>query len=216
MTSFKPTIFYIKQHTVTGLKYFGKTTNITVTEGSYRGGGKYWKLHIKKHGVEHVKTIWKSDVFTDRNECIEFGLKFSSDNNIVNSNEWANLEPENGINGFVPGALSALRGRTLTEEHKQKLRDARSKQPSPTKGKILSSRGTTRSDITKKKMSAAKIGKPSPKKGMANPGASIANKGIPKKKVECPNCGKIGAVTVWYKHHFDNCKHNQEKVTMNN
>lgn len=62
---FKPTIFYIKRHSLTGLKYFGKTTRLTVTNGRYRGGGKYWQKHINKHGVRLVETIWKSEVYTD-------------------------------------------------------------------------------------------------------------------------------------------------------
>lgn len=203
-TMFKPTIFYIKRHSLTGLKYFGKTTNINVTNGRYRGGGKYWKEHINKHGVRLVETIWKSEVYTDKEKCIEFGLAFSELFDIVHSNEWANLEPENGINGFIPGNPSVLRGRKLTAEHKAKIsestrgRDAPNKGlPSPLKGRKSPLKGRTNRAIK---------GKPSPKKGLPNPGASLSNKGVPKKKVMCPHCSKEGSVTVWYRYHFDNCK----------
>ena len=38
-TNFKPTFLYIKQHTVTGKLYFGKTTQNPET---YLGSGTYW------------------------------------------------------------------------------------------------------------------------------------------------------------------------------
>ena len=84
---------YIKQHSVTGLKYFGKT--ISKNPFKYLGSGKRWVPHIKKHGVDQVKTleIWG---FDNQEMCTEFALKFSKDNNIVESKEWANLMEENG------------------------------------------------------------------------------------------------------------------------
>lgn len=43
------TIFlYKKTHLVTGLNYLGKT--ISKDPHKYRGSGKYWLNHIKKHG----------------------------------------------------------------------------------------------------------------------------------------------------------------------
>ena len=47
LKEFKPTYLYVKTHNITGLKYFGKTTNDPYT---YYGSGKYWLLHLKKHG----------------------------------------------------------------------------------------------------------------------------------------------------------------------
>lgn len=208
---FKPTIFYIKQHSQTGLKYFGKTTNINVTNGRYRGGGKYWRAHINKHGVRYVETIWKSEVFTDKEKCIDFGLAFSKLFDIVNSTEWANLEPENGINGFVPGTPSALKGRSLTEEHKNKISESTKGRDAPNKGLTSPLKG--KESPLKGRTNRAIKGKPSPKKGLPNPGASLANKGVPKKKVICPHCLKEGSVTVWYRYHFDNCKSlNKENI----
>ena len=92
----KPTYLYIKQHTLTKLKYFGKTTKKSPIE--YLGSGKYWKKHIKKHGEQHVETIW-CQLFTDKNDLEKFALNFSKDNNIVESTEWANLKNENGLDG---------------------------------------------------------------------------------------------------------------------
>jgi len=90
----KPTYLYIKQHKDTGLKYFGKTTKDPF---SYSGSGKHWRRHIKVHG-ENIETLWYQ-LFTDENELVNYALKFSKENNIVESKEWANLKNENGLDG---------------------------------------------------------------------------------------------------------------------
>jgi hypothetical protein len=92
----KITYLYIKQHSISGLKYFGKTTKEDPV--NYLGSGKYWKRHIKKHGTEFVQTIWYQS-FNDTQELIKYALNFSKENNIVESKEWANLKNENGLDG---------------------------------------------------------------------------------------------------------------------
>ena len=91
----KPTYLYIKQHKITGLKYFGKTTKENPV--TYLGSGKHWLRHIKKHG-EHIETIWYQ-LFTDEKLLTEYALNFSKQNDIVVSKEWANLKEENGLDG---------------------------------------------------------------------------------------------------------------------
>jgi hypothetical protein len=95
-TPIKPTRLYIKQHSITKVKYFGKTTSEDPIK--YLGSGVYWTKHIKKHGKQFVETIWLSDLYYDTS-IVEHALHFSQENNIVESKEWANLEPENGLNG---------------------------------------------------------------------------------------------------------------------
>jgi hypothetical protein len=92
----KLTHLYIKQHSVTGLKYFGKTTKEDPV--SYLGSGIHWKRHIKKHGTDHVKTLWYQS-FQDEKSLVDYATKFSKENNIVESKEWANLKEENGLDG---------------------------------------------------------------------------------------------------------------------
>ena len=46
---------YVKQHSITGLKYFGKTTKIDPF--LYKGSGKYWQRHIKKYGKNFIETL---------------------------------------------------------------------------------------------------------------------------------------------------------------
>lgn len=96
-TSITPTYLYIKQHSVTGLKYFGKTTK---NPYKYSGSGTYWKTHINKHGKEFVKTIWVSGLYYDTS-IVEHALHFSIENNIIESNNWANLMLENGLDGGI-------------------------------------------------------------------------------------------------------------------
>ena len=94
MDTFIPTWLYIKQHNKTGLKYFGKTVQDPY---SYTGSGKHWKNHIKVHGND-VTTTW-AQLFTTESTIREYALQFSKENNIVESKEWANLTPENGLDG---------------------------------------------------------------------------------------------------------------------
>lgn len=77
---------YIKTHNKTGLKYFGKTV---LNPYSYTGSGKYWKRHLKKYGYDISTEIY--GCYTDKNKCMEDAIKFSKENNIVESKEWANL-----------------------------------------------------------------------------------------------------------------------------
>lgn len=120
--NFKPTYLYIKQHRITGLKYFGKTTKPDPYK--YLGSGHYWGRHIEKHGKEHVETIWVK-LFHDRQECIDFALKFSIDNNIVESTEWANQMLEDGLNGNgSPGRKPTEKSRRIVSEtNKRRLKE---------------------------------------------------------------------------------------------
>ena len=95
-TAITPTYLYIKQHSVTGLKYFGKTVKKDPIK--YKGSGTRWSHHIKKHGKQFVETIWLSELYTNTS-IVEHALHFSVENNIVESDDWANLIPENGLDG---------------------------------------------------------------------------------------------------------------------
>lgn len=101
---FKPTYLYIKQHTVTGLLYFGQTSKRDPVK--YMGSGIHWKRHISLHGKQHVETLWFC-LYLDLATIREFALKFSEDNDIVDSEAWANLKPETGHDGGSNGKASA-------------------------------------------------------------------------------------------------------------
>lgn len=104
---------YIKTHIDTGLKYFGKTTK--KDPHKYTGSGKYWKRHLKKNGSNYSTEIVAT--FEDESSCQEFALNFSKKHNIVDSDEWANLQEENGLDGAPAGHA----GHKFTQEQLQKI-----------------------------------------------------------------------------------------------
>lgn len=107
---------YVKTHTVTGLKYFGKTTH---NPHKYTGSGKYWLRHLLKHGYDYVTTKIIAE-FDDPVKCKEFALDFSARNNIVESDDWANLIEENGQDGAPAGHP----GHKFTEEQRKAISDS--------------------------------------------------------------------------------------------
>ena len=116
-TPITPTYLYIKQHSITKKKYYGKTTRDPYT---YNGSGKVWTRHINKHGKEHIVTLWVSELYYDTS-IVEVALKFSVDNDIVKSKEWANMKLENGLDGCLPGVKH-------TEKAKANMRKPRSEE----------------------------------------------------------------------------------------
>lgn len=194
MNIYKPTWLYIKQHNVTGLKYFGKTTQKDPIK--YKGSGVRWRNHLKKHG-EDVTTIWVQ-LFEDKQNLTEYALKFSIENNIVESLNWANLKIEDGLSGG--------RDSKHSDESKRKMSEARKKQ--------------VFSEETKRKISNSKKGKISPTFGMKFPNRppvsnetrkklSEVKKGIPKEKFLCPHCSRlIAGASNAKRWHFDNCQMN--------
>jgi len=125
MMQFNPTWLYIKQHNETGLKYFGKTIRDPMR---YNGSGTHWKRHIDKHG-DDVTTIW-CQLFTDIDQLVEYATKFSIENNIIESKEWANIKLENGLDG-------GMIGYKVTDETKQKISNTTKGRPSPLKGRTI-------------------------------------------------------------------------------
>jgi len=56
---------YVKQHTVTGKFYFGKTVRDPL---KYRGSGTVWNRHIKVHGKDQIAPLW-SERYDIQEEC---------------------------------------------------------------------------------------------------------------------------------------------------
>jgi hypothetical protein len=91
----KITYLYAKQHRLTGLRYFGKTT--AADPYKYPGSGRYWKAHCKKHGYDII-TTWVQ-AYDDQEILEREAIFFSKVYNIVASDEWANLIEEDGKGG---------------------------------------------------------------------------------------------------------------------
>lgn len=82
---------YVKTHNVTGLKYLGKTERDPF---KYKGSGKRWVNHIKKHGYDVTTEILLET--NSKQELIKTGLYYSNLHQVVESSTWANLIPESG------------------------------------------------------------------------------------------------------------------------
>lgn len=195
------TYLYIKRHLVTHKYYFGKTIKDPL---KYKGSGFYWLRHLKVHG-QQVKTIWYR-AFNDQTECTKFALAFSEKHNIVKSNKWLNLKPENGLDGTVPGTIfgppseevrqkisAKLIGLKKTDEHRQSLSDAHT--------------NLSWSDLQRQKITEAKLlsGKSGPQSAEAREKVSIAKRGKQQKVLTCPNCNKTGGIANMKRYHFSKC-----------
>jgi hypothetical protein len=86
---------YLKTHNKTGLKYLGKTVQDPL---NYKGSGKRWNNHIKKHGYDVTTEVLFESV--DPIKIKEKGIYYSNLWDIVESNEFANLKVEKGDGGF--------------------------------------------------------------------------------------------------------------------
>lgn len=87
---------YVKTHTVTGLKYLGYTKHKNTHK--YAGSGKYWKLHLDKHGKTYTTDILLAT--ENKDELKDTGQFFSKLWGVAISNDWANLKDETGDGGF--------------------------------------------------------------------------------------------------------------------
>lgn len=93
---------YVKTHNKTGLKYLGFTKQ---NPNKYLGSGKYWKYHLKKHGVDIATEI--IGTYETKEELSSAGKYYSDLWDIVNSNDWANLMPEVG-DGLDPSVAHKI------------------------------------------------------------------------------------------------------------
>jgi hypothetical protein len=221
---FLPTYLCIKQHSITGLLYFCKTTKSYKKMLKYVGSGKpYWNNHLKIHGKEFVETIWYC-LFYDKESIKEFALMCSEQWNVMHGlNEdgkkiWANLKPENGLEGGSGPHSEATKslqkkanlGVKKTEKAKQNMRTP--KGPMKEEFKALRSKsGKGKQQLTKWITDGTKNKKIRPvdliPEGWRE--GRIQKKAIPRGtdiKVSCPHCSKLVGNRSKNRYHFDNCK----------
>ena len=196
---FKPTYLYVKQHSVTGKLYFGKT--IKKDPVKYLGSGLHWTRHLHKYGKEHVVTLWY-ELFIDHAECMKFALEFSEKMDIVNSDQWLNLRVETGVDDErgpdseetrLKKSL-ALKDVPRTEEAKQNMRGPRG--PMSEEGKRIRSISGKGNQLGIPKSSEQRVKISSSLKGRKRGGQL---------KVICPHCSKEGGVGLMKRYHFQNC-----------
>jgi len=193
MKEFIPTYLYIKQHRVTGLKYIGKTIKNPI---HYKGSGKYWLRHLKKHGYI-VDTIWYQ-LYNDAKSLTEAAIKLSLDNNIVESIEWANQKAENGLDGALPGELHHMFGHTgnahprFGTTHSEKTKKLMSINHANFKKENHPLWNIGHTDETKEKM----------KRNHADvSGTNNPMYGVIRARIECPHCGESIA-DAWLSRHI--------------
>jgi hypothetical protein len=118
---FKPTLLLVMSHNVTGLKYFCKTSCLERVK-RYKGSGTRWRNHLNVHGKDI--TVGVLGFYTEEKRCNEAALKFSRDNNIVESDDWANLIEETGLMTGVSmkGEKNPFYGKKHTPETAERLR----------------------------------------------------------------------------------------------
>lgn len=127
------TIYYlmIKTHDITGLKYLCQTKR--KTPHKYLGSGKYWRLHLEKHGHSHTTEILRE--CHSKEEVTEWGLHYSNLWNVVENDEWANLIPESGNGGNT--GIPWNKNKVMNEKYRDRLREAVLKRTPETKAKMI-------------------------------------------------------------------------------
>lgn len=99
---------YVKQCPHCSGLYFGRTEKSNPIY--YKGSGKYWKNHLKKHNVNPINIkLWS---FDSQDKCTKFALRFSKFYNIVKSKKWFNEKDENGQHNWGP---CSHKGKTYEE-----------------------------------------------------------------------------------------------------
>jgi len=200
---------YIKTHNKTGLKYLGKTVQDPFT---YRGSGKRWINHIKKHGNDVTTEILGQYESIDdlRKDSVVMSEKFD----IVNSEEWANLRPETGDGGDTSKHIdySKLnRGKGMTYEQRygkekaEQLRELRreslGKNSSKRKGKTLVELyGEEKAAEITKKNSLKHKGIKRQHSAETKQKLSKASEGKIYKKEICSFCGKALGINNFKQH----------------
>ena len=169
---FPPTALLVMQHNITGLKYFCKTS-LLYRIYSYKGSGTRWTNHLKVHGKDI--TVGIMGVYTDKQRCRDAALKFSADNNIVESDEWANLVEETGMIGAsMKGKRNPFYGKKHTPETAERLRLQKI-------GKSVN-KGAYRSPEQRAKISASLKGRKNPAVSKALTGRKLSQETIEKIK----------------------------------
>jgi hypothetical protein len=105
---------YKKVHRKTNLHYLGFTRKDPF---KYKGSGIYWLSHLKRHGND-VDTVVLFETEDYQSLCNQ-GKYYSEIWSVVQSPLYANLKPEYGEGGGVPGMN---KNRKRPDEHKEAMK----------------------------------------------------------------------------------------------
>jgi hypothetical protein len=140
---------YIKQCSHCNLKYFGKTIQDPF---KYKGSGKHWRNHLKKHAAYPVNIELYS--FESLEQANIFAISFSEENNIVKSKNWANEIIETALDGGVLGHVQSL------ETISKRVAKNKGKKRSPEQLNNLKNAASRRNNTNVGKNTARKISTP--------------------------------------------------------
>ena len=168
-----PTYLMVKRHCQTGMKYLCKTTRANPIR--YLGSGRHWRRHLKQHG-KLVETIW-CKLYEDRDELINTAMYLSGHYDVVNSKEWANEIPEDGLQGGQNRGLpSPMKGK-----RNPKVSVALTGRSRPDHSALMKGRKQTAEHVQKRTVNS-------------------------KEKGSCPHCGMVGQLVAMKRWHYDKCK----------
>lgn len=174
---------------------------------------------MKLHGND-IQTEWAM-LFNDKTELTEFALKFSNDNNIVESKDWANLKPENGLDGgdTFTGLSAAQKYicRELKSIASSKQVHSVDRRTNASKRMIGNKNGLGNKSRTGQKQSMEERQKKSESlKGEKNPNYrkklpnwrkdEIRAAMLSRPKLKCPHCSKEIDPANYKRYHGDICK----------
>ena len=188
---------YKKIHNITGLKYLGKTIK---DAHNYSGSGKYWLRHLKKYGNDvTTEILFQTQSF---DEFQDFATKYSIANNIVESNEWANLIIETGTGGNNPLSRTpdAIKKRIETRKLNKKTWTLSEETKNKHRKSLQNYWNSDKSSHRKKKLFV----------GPSKPKSHIK---LNNSTLECPHCKKSGQYRNMMRWHFNRCKLNPNRIT---
>ena len=150
----------IKEYITTGQKYLCVRSASNIQNAiKYKGSGLHIKRIIKKYGkdvIRHHSILFETP---DKTELSKKGIYYSELYNIVESDDWLNMIPENGYGGSVnnPNKGRIVINNTITHKY-----------INPEELKIYLDNGWIRgvSQKLKEKLSNVSRGRPSWKKGL--------------------------------------------------
>lgn len=232
MKKYKPAYLYIKVHNKTGLQYFGKTSQDPYV---YQGSGTDWCKHIEEYGNDISTTLLNGNKpYDNENDLIEAALKFSIENNIVESEKWANKRIENGDGGDTSmcdnyilgianrdqtGAKNPMWGKQSYAKNKtyeeiygeEKASELKQRRIESATGRKLPQKSL---DKMAKSISLATKGVPKSdrhKQNMRKPKSESHREKLkgPRDRILCPHCGLTGGISQMKRWHMNNCKRKQ-------
>ena len=211
-------VIYKTTNTLTGRYYIGMHSTDNLDDG-YLGSGRRLKYSVKKYGQDK-HTVEILEQCSDRPSLIEKEKEIVN-HDLIKDDDCMNLHT-GGMCGPISNLGSKrseetkakmrawvrtpemgrkiskkLTGRSLSDEHKQKLKESHT--------------GLTHSEETKQKMSNWDRSEDMRKKISETlkdkPKTNEHKENMKKPPVTCPYCNKIGRGNIMKRFHFDNCKY---------